>query len=417
MPIFRFKPYSPGSGANSDAFFSSFYGNLLTNTVMSSTSMRGSPVAGERAAILGSNLVYTNAMGPVRPSAGKIDSLSVTHLGLTIMSVTGLKENGLPFGAAFLSGPSALADYLSRGNDRMFGSAESDTLYAGKGNDLILGDDGNDQLYGEEGKDTLNGGEGNDTLDSGTGGGTMIGGNGDDYVYGGSAAESAFGGNGDDYFNGYGGKDVLTGAAGGDTLYGGDSADQLFGGTDDDYMYGGDGNDKITGASGSDTLGGDDGDDRLDGGAGQDTLCGGNGDDTMIGGSGNDYLYGDDDNDLLFGGTGTDTLYGSSGVDQFVFNTALGATNVDNVEDFEINLDKIVLDDDIFAAAGPVGALAVARFKIGAAATDATDRIIYNSVTGELFYDKDGTGGAAQVKFANIDTGLLLDAGDFSIIG
>ena len=49
------------------------------------------------------------------------------------------------------------------------------------------------------------------------------------------------------------------------------------------------------------------------------------------------------------------------------------------------------------------GTLAAAAFRIGAAAADASDRIIYNDDTGALFFDQDGTGGAAQVRFATLD--------------
>jgi Ca2+-binding RTX toxin-like protein len=109
-------------------------------------------------------------------------------------------------------------------------------------------------------------------------------------------------------------------------------------------------------------------------------------------------------------------MYGGGGIDQFIFNTAPGITNVDQINDFEVNVDKIDFDDDIFTALGPLGALNASRFKIGGSATDASDRIIYNTATGDLFYDKDGTGGAVQVRIAVLDTGLLLDADDFRII-
>jgi len=47
---------------------------------------------------------------------------------------------------------------------------------------------------------------------------------------------------------------------------------------------------------------------------------------------------------------------------------------------------------------------------------DASDRIIYNSGTGAVFYDADGTGGGTQVQFATISTGLAMSAGNFVVI-
>ena len=55
-------------------------------------------------------------------------------------------------------------------------------------------------------------------------------------------------------------------------------------------------------------------------------------------------------------------------------------------------------------------------FYAGAAAHDLTDRIIYNSNTGALSYDADGTGSAAAVQFAELSPGQALTYQDFQIV-
>jgi len=135
------------------------------------------------------------------------------------------------------------------------------------------------------------------------------------------------------------------------------------------------------------------------------TIKGEDGDDTIDGGDGADQLFGGDDNDVLTGGAGGDA---------FRFDTALnGVNNVDDITDFSVPQDTIFLDRAVFTAIGSNGALAAAAFVTGAAAADASDRIIYNSATGDIFYDSDGTGAAAQILFATVDPGLALTNSDF----
>ena len=52
------------------------------------------------------------------------------------------------------------------------------------------------------------------------------------------------------------------------------------------------------------------------------------------------------------------------------------------------------------------------------AAHDASDRIIYNSTTGALYYDADGLGGSAAVQVALIGTSLhpSITYSDFLIV-
>ena len=54
--------------------------------------------------------------------------------------------------------------------------------------------------------------------------------------------------------------------------------------------------------------------------------------------------------------------------------------------------------------------------RLGAAAGDADDRLIYQATTGALFYDADGTGAGAQVRVATLGLNLALTAADFVVI-
>jgi serralysin len=140
---------------------------------------------------------------------------------------------------------------------------------------------------------------------------------------------------------------------------------------------------------------------------------------TAINLTGNDfgnYVLGNNGANVLDGGAGADVIAGYGGADTFTFTTALGAGNSDSIVDFAAGIDKIGLDDAIFGALGGLGALNAAAFATGAGAADGSDRIIYNSATGQLFYDADGAGGVAQVQFATLNAGLALTASDFAVI-
>jgi Ca2+-binding RTX toxin-like protein len=128
-------------------------------------------------------------------------------------------------------------------------------------------------------------------------------------------------------------------------------------------------------------------------------------------------ITGNAGSNILDGKGGNDILTGLAGKDFFAFSTQLGAGNVDAITDFNVIDDTIRLDDAIFTAL-TAGVLQASQFKDNAIAPrDADDRIIYNSNTGSLFYDADGTGAAfAAVKFASLAPGLALTAADFVVI-
>jgi serralysin len=220
----------------------------------------------------------------------------------------------------------------------------------------------------------------------------------------------------------------VLGGAGNDWLVGDGLANVLAGGSGDDYLQGGAGNDSISGGAGLDSviyfeLGAGQSvtvnlsTGRATGAAGSDTLAGienvraGAGDDSLLGDGlanmldgfdGNDSLSGGGGNDMLSGGHSNDLLIGGAGSDQFIFDAELGATNVDTIQGYSVADDTILLDNSIFDNVGEVGTLAASAFAIGTAATTTEHRIIYNSTTGALLYDADGSGGVAAVQFATL---------------
>ena len=355
------------------------------------------------------------------------------------------------------------------GNDNITGTSGDNVITTNEGQDTLNGMDGNDTLNGGGDNDILLGGNGVDVLDGGLGDDTLNGGAGTDTASFDSAAAFvvvtlATQGVAQ---NTRQGMDTLTSI---ERLIGSDYNDQLTGSTGNDRLEGGLGNDFMVGAAGNDTFFGGDGDDRMEGGAGDDILNGNTGRDTAIysgaasavvvnlgitsaqntvgagndtlnsierligsnfndaltgntsnnviyGEGGNDTVSGDAGSDVLYGGLGNDALVGGAGQDSFMFDTALNsATNVDQIADFTVNYDKIRLDSDIFTQAGAAGTLDANAFHTGLAAGDSSDRIIYDSTTGNIYYDADGTGAGAQVLFAHVIAGTALTNSDFIII-
>lgn len=166
----------------------------------------------------------------------------------------------------------------------------------------------------------------------------------------------------------------------------------------------------------SKTYNGTSGGNRIDGGGGNDVIKGNGGKDQLFGSSGNDSLDGGSSSDTLNGGTGKDTLKGGTGSDKFVFDTALGSSNVDRIVDFKHGTDKIVLENAIFKAIGSSLTKSEFRANTTGNAQDKSDHIIYETDTGKLYYDADGIGGAAKIHFATLDGKPTVTLSDFQIV-
>ena len=365
------------------------------------------------------------------------------------------------------SGGDANFDVIS-GFENIIGTMAGDTLSGASGANLLQSQDGDDTLSGRDGEDYLAGQDGDDAISGGSGNDALIGGAGADALDGGTGIDTVYytgatagviasfanpaGNTGDAAGDTYVSIENLTGSSFNDSFNGNNSVNMIIGGAGNDSIRGNLGNDVLFGQSGNDTLIGGTGADVLDGGTGDDvasyataaagviasllfpaTNTGDAAGDTYVsieflaGSAHNDQLYGNNlvnrlaggaGNDVLRGFLGNDLLWGQAGADIFLFNTALNAaTNVDRIIDFAVVDDTIYLENAIFTALG-AGALAAAAFAANATglAGDASDRIIYETDTGKLFYDANGSGaGIAGVHFATLTAGLALTAADFFV--
>jgi Ca2+-binding RTX toxin-like protein len=231
----------------------------------------------------------------------------------------------------------------------------------------INGTAGNDTLTGTSGNDTINGLGGNDLIRAGSTGGTDVvdGGAGFDSIEFASRATSAL---------------IVDFVAG--TISGGSSGTISF--TSVERIVASNFNDRLSGNGSGQTLAGQ---------AGADTLR---------------------------GAGGVDTLWGGGGADIFIFRE-IGTGNADSVRDFGSGTDKLLLGGSAMSALGAAGDFAAgdARFKANSTgtATDASDRVLYNTTTRQIFYDADGNGSGVKVLIATLQSGATLAATDIVVEG
>ncbi len=298
-------------------------------------------------------------------------------------------------------------EYTSIENVR--GSIFDDTMIGDGGANRLEGGDGNDVLRGAFGADTLVGGAGTDTASYEDNQGPVF-------------------------------VNLLTGqgfnnAAQGDSF---DSIENLTGSIYNDYFIGSNGANTLNGGTGNDTLLGALGADTLIGGAGIDTASyednqgavfvnltlgqgfgnAAEGDsfssiENLVGTVFYDTFIGDANANRLDGALGNDTLTGAGGADIFVFDTAFAFNNIDVITDFLHSVDRIELDDAVFAGLAQ-GTLSTDAFAVGAATT-AAQHILYDADTGALSYDADGSGAGAAIQFAMLQAHLDITSTDFMV--
>jgi serralysin len=296
--------------------------------------------------------------------------------------------------------------------DRLTGNNVANQLYGMGGGDSLVGNAGNDSLFGGDGADSIYGGDGNDWLRGEFGVDLIFGGNGNDNILS----------DGDDgRYYGEAGNDLMISGLGGETMNGGLGIDTI-----DHTAWGGNYTFNLeTGLTnyanelyvGFENVIMGAGDDLITGSALANVIIAGDGIDSVDGGAGADRVYGGQGSDVLDGGLGSDIIIGGGGADRFRFSSVLGATNLDTIIDFSlVEGDSFQLLGSRFSGLGFAGVLAVDSFALGEAASDAAQRILYDSATGLVSYDSDGNGIAAKVNFAQLNPGLGIDNTAFVIV-
>ncbi|MBX9256908.1 DVUA0089 family protein [Desmonostoc muscorum CCALA 125] len=167
------------------------------------------------------------------------------------------------------------------------------------------------------------------------------------------------------------------------------------------------------------TFTGDAGNNSIAGGSANDNLNGAGGNDTITGGGGNDVLIGGTGNDLLVGGGGNDTLTGNDGADIYRFTAP--SDRLDTINGFSgSGGDQIQISAVGFGGGLVAGSLTPDRFRSGAGITTANttnQRFIYNTTTGGLFFDADGSlGGSAPLQIATLSGNPALSNSNIAII-
>ncbi|MEK7343897.1 MAG: calcium-binding protein [Pseudomonadota bacterium] len=306
-------------------------------------------------------------------------------------------------------------------------SAAGQLLVGNDGSNIVTGHRGDDWIDGWYGADTMIGGKGNDRYFVDDAGDLVVErvNHGIDVVTTTLAVYRLTGNvegleawdDGAHQFTGNARANSIVGGAGNDVLDGGGGADVLVGGAGDDIYYVADAGDVvIEEADGGSDLVYSSVSFDLRGTEVEAVYLIGSRAIAAMGTDGDDRITGNLGDNLLWGGAGNDLLAGRHGADLFLFDTALGANNVDSIADFLVGVDGIGLSETIFAAAGPIGVLAAGAFQTGAVATEADDRILYDGASGAIYYDADGDGAGDAVLFAQVTAGTALTHADFVVV-
>ncbi len=426
-----------------------------------------------------SNLLYTfTRTGDTTNPLTVNFTLSGAAVYKTDYTVKGATVTNLTGKITFASGKTTAiltidptGDKLIEDNEILFVTLASGTDYNIETIEAIAGTILNDD--GGSNDDLLNGTPGNDSLDGGIGNDTMIGGLGNDKYFvdslGDVITENPNEGTdtvnttitytlgndleklillGTDNLTGTGNdsNNTLSGNSGNNTLIGLAGNDILDGGLGEDNLIGGTGNDTYTLDTTGDSISenAQEGTDTVKtsfdyslentnlenitllgssnpnatGNSFNNTLTGNSGNNILIGNAGNDNLRGGVGNDNLVGGEGNDSLTGGGGLDTFRFDSL--ADGSDRVTDFNVIDDTLQISSSGFGGGLSVGILDASLLRVGAGITSAdtaAQRLIFNTTTGALFFDADGSGTLeTATQFAKLSPQLALTAANFIVV-
>ncbi len=348
---------------------------------------------------------------------GTLENLILT--GAANHSATGNSLNNVLLGNA---GGNALSG--AAGNDTLSGGAGADSMRGGSGNDTYVvenaGDIVNESIRGSNGIDAIH-----SSISFSLANSARVLGAVENLVLTGSANVAATGNSLNNVLLGNAGGNALSGGGGHDTLNGGAGADNLRGGAGSDvYVVESAGdivNESLSGSNGVDTVQSSisfslANSAHVFGALENLTLLGSN-NINAVGNAASNSIRGNNGDNVLNGYGGRDMLTGGAGNDTFFFNCALSeANNIDRITDFSAPADTIRLENAVFSALGAAGTLSAAAFHVGAASHDASDRIIYNTATGALTYDANGSAAGEAIQFATLSAGLTLTNADFGVV-
>ena len=88
---------------------------------------------------------------------------------------------------------------------------------------------------------------------------------------------------------------------------------------------------------------------------------------------------------------------------------------MDTIVGYSIAQNVIHLENAVFTGLAG-GVLAAVAFRVGTAAQDADDRIIYNNATGALIFDSNGNAAGGDVQFATLAPNLALTNAEFFVV-